>query len=78
MACRIRVINRDGTQVGWVDARKDLQTYSGPVVRWTEKGSFATLNDQGFEQMWKAGNHQPCVYKSRLRKSDTIHARKEA
>ncbi|AFU88595.1 hypothetical protein CcrSwift_gp277 [Caulobacter phage CcrSwift] len=74
---RIRVIDRDGFMQGWVDARVGLPTYSGPVTRWTEKGSFWTTGSDGEERLWKAGNHQPCVYKSKLRKSDIIHERRE-
>lgn len=76
--CLITVIDRYGFFRGRVEARVGLETYSGPVTRWTAKGSFATMGSSGEERMWKKGNHQPCVYQSKLKKSDTFYPKAEA
>lgn len=67
---RIRVIDKDGFQVGWVLARVGLKTYNGEVTRWTEK-SFWTMTQHG-ERLWRGSDHQPCVYRSYVRASELL------
>lgn len=67
----LKVIDREGFLVGMVHARVGLETYNGPVTRWNDKGSFWTMGEYG-EQTYRIGDHQPCVYKSKVKNIDVF------
>lgn len=67
---KLKVIDREGFVLGFIDARVGLKTYSGEVTRVSDKSVWCK-GSNGIVQMYREHDGRlPCVYKSYAPKAE--------